>query len=118
MMRVIIAVSVFASAYLATWLVLAVLISDPSAAWLWTLPWLFAFGAAAMSWRRTGEQSPTRFEKMIAWGAIGAFGGFVVGFLGPMMFAPQANQGPLMGLLITAPVGGILGLVGAWWRDR
>jgi hypothetical protein len=38
-----------------------------------------------------------------------------VGFFGPMIFSPQANQGPLLGLFITGPLGfvagGVAGLI-------
>ena len=34
---------------------------------------------------------------------------FVVGFFGPMIWAPEANQGPLLGLFITGPLGFLLG---------
>ena len=41
--------------------------------------------------------------------------GFVAGFFGPIIFAPEANQGPLLGIFITGPlgfvVGGLAGLV-------
>jgi hypothetical protein len=42
---------------------------------------------------------------------IGGFG-FLAGFLGPMILAPGANQGPLVGILITGPLGFILGITG------
>jgi hypothetical protein len=35
--------------------------------------------------------------------------GFVGGFFGPMIFTPQANQGPLLGIFITGPLGVLLG---------
>ena len=35
--------------------------------------------------------------------------GFVGGFFGPIIFTPQANQGPLLGIFITGPLGFILG---------
>jgi hypothetical protein len=35
---------------------------------------------------------------------------FSVGFFGPMIFAPGANQGPLLGILITGPLGFLGGL--------
>jgi energy-converting hydrogenase Eha subunit B len=48
--------------------------------------------------------------------------GFIGGFFGPMIFAPEANQGPLLGIFITGPLGFVLGgLIGAivgWWRNR
>ncbi len=38
--------------------------------------------------------------------------GFVGGFFGPMIFAPEANQGPLLGLFITGPGGAVIGAIG------
>lgn len=41
--------------------------------------------------------------------------GFVFGFIGPIIIAPNANQGPMLGIFITGPagflLGGIIGLV-------
>lgn len=46
--------------------------------------------------------------------------GFSAGFFGPLIFVPEANQGPLLGLFITGPLGfiagGIAGLV--YWSAR
>lgn len=36
--------------------------------------------------------------------------GFAAGFFGPMILAPGANQGPMLGIFITGPVGFLLGL--------
>ena len=36
---------------------------------------------------------------------------FAAGFFGPMILTPSSNQGPLLGLLITGPLGFVLGLV-------
>lgn len=38
--------------------------------------------------------------------------GFVAGFFGPILLTPQANQGPLLGIFITGPLGFLLGAVG------
>ncbi len=38
--------------------------------------------------------------------------GFVGGFFGPLIFAPEANQGPLLGIFITGPLGFVVGLLG------
>ncbi|GDY18327.1 hypothetical protein LBMAG55_16500 [Verrucomicrobiota bacterium] len=35
--------------------------------------------------------------------------GFLGGFFGPMIFKPEANQGPLLGIFITGPLGAVLG---------
>ena len=36
---------------------------------------------------------------------------FLAGFVGPMIVAPGANQGPLLGIFVTGPVGLVCGLV-------
>ena len=37
--------------------------------------------------------------------------GFALGFFGPLIFTPEANQGPLLGIFITGPLGFVAGLV-------
>lgn len=48
--------------------------------------------------------------------------GFLGGFFGPLIFKPEANQGPLLGIFITGPLGFILGGIGGalvgWRRNR
>ena len=36
--------------------------------------------------------------------------GFMAGFIGPMIMAPSANEGPLLGIFFTGPLGVVLGL--------
>ncbi|MER9840133.1 hypothetical protein NKJ59_02585 [Mesorhizobium australicum] len=48
---------------------------------------------------------------MFRWGVLLGIIGFVGGFVGPVIFTPDANQGPLLGLLITGPLGLVIGLV-------
>ena len=38
--------------------------------------------------------------------------GFAGGFFGPLIFTPEANQGPLLGIFITGPLGFIAGAIG------
>ena len=56
------------------------------------------------------------FGTSLAYGIAGAvvigFPSFLIGFVGPIIFAPQANQGPLLGLFITGPAGALLGFIG------
>lgn len=47
---------------------------------------------------------------------LGGFG-FLSGFIGPMIFAPDANQGPLLGILITGPLGVMAGVF-LWLLSR
>jgi hypothetical protein len=39
---------------------------------------------------------------------------FTVGFLGPMAFAKDTSQGPLIGVFIAAPLGVIMGAIGGY----
>lgn len=80
-----------------------------------------AFLSGRWIWRSLGPVSPGKEAPgplgSIAAGAVtGALLlggiGFVGGFFGPLIFAPGANQGPLLGLLITGPAGVVLGAVG------
>jgi hypothetical protein len=37
---------------------------------------------------------------------------FLAGFFGPIILTPEANQGPLLGLFITGPLGFLIGAIG------
>jgi len=50
---------------------------------------------------------------LIAGFALGAVG-FAAGFFGPLVFAPGANQGPLLGIFFTGPLGFVLGTAAGW----
>ena len=54
-----------------------------------------------------GRAAPSTFQWIAALGATG----FACGFFGPIALAPEANQGPLLGIFITGPGGAMLGLV-------
>jgi hypothetical protein len=47
----------------------------------------------------------------IAGAVIIGFPSFLIGFVGPIIFAPQANQGPLLGIFITGPAGALIGFI-------
>jgi len=49
--------------------------------------------------------------KILRWTVVLGLVGFLCGFIGPMILAPSANQGPLLGILITGPTGALLGSV-------
>ncbi len=46
------------------------------------------------------------------WVLILGLGGFCAGFFGPILLNPSANQGPLVGIFITGPLGVVLGIAG------
>ena len=74
-----------------------------------------AIWAARYTWRRTSEARDGGVLAMTLGGALVVGGiGFVGGFFGPMIFAPEANQGPLLGLFITGPLGFLLGGAGGF----
>jgi hypothetical protein len=54
-----------------------------------------------------GRPGPSTLRWIAALGATG----FACGFFGPIALAPDANQGPLLGIFITGPGGVLLGLV-------
>jgi hypothetical protein len=37
--------------------------------------------------------------------------GFAAGFFGPIILTPDSNQGPLLGIFITGPIGFVVGLI-------
>lgn len=68
------------------------------------------------------ESVPQGLLSNIMVGAI-LFGGvgFLAGFLGPIIFTPDASQGPLFGIFITGPLGFVLGGIAGflyWSRKR
>ncbi len=40
--------------------------------------------------------------------AVGGLG-FIIGFVGPIIFTPHSNQGPLLGVFVTGPIGVCVG---------
>jgi hypothetical protein len=78
------------------------------------------FLAARMIWRRLSYPSAApSIWQAIALGALLVGGiAFFVGFFGPIIFAPNANQGPMLGLFITGPLGAVLGGIGGAIRHK
>lgn len=74
-----------------------------------------AIWTARYTWRRTANTGEGGVLAMTFGGAltVGAIG-FVFGFFGPMIWAPGANQGPLLGIFYTGPLGFLLGGIGGF----
>ena len=76
----------------------------------------------AFVWRRTNEPQRGLITSIVTGALITGAISFVIGFFGPILFATDLNQGPLLGLFITGPLGFILGAIGgaiywiAWGR--
>jgi uncharacterized YccA/Bax inhibitor family protein len=43
---------------------------------------------------------------------------FAIGFFGPLVWAPDANQGPLLGIFVTGPIGFVFGTALGWLYTR
>jgi len=74
------------------------------AATLAWLGWWFVFGG----WRAV----QARFRWALLGGIVVGGLGFIIGFFGPLLWAADANQGPLLGIFITGPIGFVIGAVG------
>jgi len=88
--------------------------------WIGSLVALAASAYVARTvWTGTAEDS-TSVAVMAGLGAAILGGlGFLAGFVGPMIFAPAANQGPMLGLFITGPAGVVIGAIaGAVYAKR
>jgi hypothetical protein len=70
---------------------------------------------------RLEYQTPARLNRVdtvLVWSGVMALvigaAGFGIGFFGPMILYPQSNQGPLVGIFMTGPLGVVVGaLLGA-----
>ncbi len=57
--------------------------------------------------------------RVMKWSCGIGFICFAAGFFGPIVLTPDANQGPLLGIFITGPLGFVVGLgVGIWKELR
>ncbi len=116
-----VSILVFAAVFFFSYWLLFAQIVPEDLAWLATgASFLTAAGLAWLTWRGMGAETRGVFGTTMTWAAIIGSVGFCAGFFGPMLLAPQANQGPLLGLFITGPLGfvggAIGGLIHGLWR--
>lgn len=114
--RAILAVLAFLGSFVFIRLLLLVLLPTGAAAWVGSLLALAAaLVAARLTWLRAGASNNSRLRSALLGALVLGTLGFALGFFGPMIFAPDANQGPMLGIFITGPggalLGGLLGLV-------
>jgi hypothetical protein len=114
--RAVLVVVVFFAAYVFAWLLFLPFGGD---LWIGNVVALTAAVLVARSVWRAEDRLPTPLLGAIGIGAA-VFGsiGFVAGFFGPMMLAPEANQGPMLGIFITGPLGALLGAVAGFFYAR
>ncbi len=114
-------ISALATLYFVFWVGGALLFRGGSS---FRLAWLASLVAACIVawfvWKQTASVHRGLVKAMV----LGAFvtGGiaFSVGFFGPIILMPSANQGPLLGIFITGPLGFLAGAVGGaiFWVVR
>ena len=105
--RTALALTMFLGIYFLTAVPLLVLFGFHGSAFL--IP-LIAAGAVGRYMWVHADGMPKYLAAFIFFGAV-LFGGIgaAAGFFGPMILAPEANQGPLLGIFITGPAGILFG---------
>ena len=113
------AVAGSATAFLAVWLSLQNLRhANPWGAWFFWVPitlLFFTIGGLCWWFALWGDHSESRARIWKSWRGGRLLGGIglVVGVVGPALIWPSSNQGPLLGFLITGPLGFVVGTLGA-----
>ena len=81
---------------------------------------LCALAAGSYVWVRLEISADGPVSSMLVGAFVIGSISFLAGFIGPIIFSPESNQGPLLGLFITGPLGFVAGLVVGllWWRYR
>jgi hypothetical protein len=119
--RCIVALLVFLAVFFFSFFFVSAKIAPAETIWL---PHWAALLAASISafwvWRTMRVASGGILTTILHWAAIAGAVGFCGGFFGPMILNPQGSQGPLLGILVTGPLGfiggGIAGLMYALFR--
>jgi len=68
--------------------------------------------ASLFIWKKMDKMSNELSTYIILGGIILGSTGFIIGFVAPIIFTPSSNQGPLLGIFITGPIGFLIGLIG------
>lgn len=109
--RILVAILSAAATYLfCYWVILALLPGGTRMSGVaWVMAILLGFATGLFVWRHAVTVDAGLATQMIRWGLIVGGAGFLAGFIGPIVFTPSANQGPLLGLFVTGPLGLVLG---------
>jgi len=69
---------------------------------------------AKFIWNKTDQLHDTFATYCLIGGfSVGGIG-LLGGFFGPMIFMPDSNLGPLLGIFFTGPIGFVIGFLGGW----
>lgn len=109
---------------LAGWIALRNLGLPSNDGWIFWVPiasWLVTMGLLCWWSALVGLRGDSRARIRTSWHAGWVVGGvaLALGFIGPLVLSPNATLGPLLGILLTGPVGFVLGaIVGAVVRPK
>lgn len=81
---------------------------------------VIAILAGFFVWKKTKKVHHGLATSILLGGIILGAIGFIAGFVGPLIFTPENNLGPLLGIIYTGPIGFIVGLIigGLYWKFK
>jgi hypothetical protein len=99
---------------LALWLALRNLRLPTHDGWIFWVPvtlWFLTMSGLCWWSVLRGDQPASRARIRASWrmGWIVGAAGLVLGFVGPLVISPKASLGPLLGILLTGPLGFVVG---------
>jgi hypothetical protein len=102
---------------LAIWLTLRNLSLSTRAGFIFWVPitlWILSMSVLCLWSAVAGDQAASRASIGASWrvGWMAGGIGLAIGFVGPLVIYPKASLGPLLGILLTGPLGFV---VGALW---
>lgn len=118
---VLVLVSGVSALYFVFWVGGAILTALHLPSWLSLVVSLVtAVAVARYVWLHTASVHGGLISSIVLGAVILGGMGFAGGFFGPIIFMPGANQGPLLGIFITGPLGFLIGAVGGavYWFAR
>jgi hypothetical protein len=103
---------------LAVWLTLRNLSLSTHDGFIFWVPitlWLLTMGVLCLWSAVSGDQAASRASIGASWrvGWMVGGAGLAIGFVGPLVIYPKASLGPLLGILLTGPLGFVVGALGA-----
>ena len=103
---------------LAAWLTMSNLNHRITDGWFFWVPvtvWLLTMGVLCWWFTLWSDEATSRAAIKASWRAGRIVGGvgLAIGFIGPLVIYPKSNLGPLLGILVTGPLGFVIGVIGA-----
>jgi hypothetical protein len=115
------AIAAIAGFYFVFWLPCSLLFrGDPTGLLSFLVSAICAGFFARYVFLRTGNLSESLASSVLLGALLVGGVSFCAGFFGPILFAPGANQGPMLGIFITGPLGFVAGAIGGavYWHVR